>query len=91
MIDLSENYNNPIQSNDLRVQLEKMTALEDKFVVLTYQELKDLLHTLSPNSQGLTNLEEQQLSEGKALEIENLYKKHFFDKESAINKLNGTT
>jgi len=88
MSDISENYNNSREGNNMRPWLDKMKELEKKFVVLTHEELSNLLAVAASASQVLDDKSDRDKSVGRMNEIQHLYEKYFYSTDEAIAKIN---
>lgn len=88
MSEINENYNNSPEGNAMKIQLDRMKELEDKFVVLTYEEFQNLLAVAASASQVLDKPSDRDKAQGRLNEITNIYNKYFYDKEDAIKKIN---
>lgn len=87
MEDLKESYNSS-EGNGVIKHLDKIQGIEEKFVVLSYAELNDFVNLVTLASQELPNLAEGVEGESGTNEIETIYEKYFYDKTSAISKIN---
>lgn len=87
MEDLKESYNSS-EGNGIIKHLDKIEDIKEKFVVLSYAELNDFVNLVTSASQELPNLAEGAEGESRTNEIETIYEKYFYDKISAINKIN---
>ncbi|WP_113654101.1 hypothetical protein [Pedobacter namyangjuensis] len=90
MEDLRESYNS-FEGNGVIKQLDKIQDIESKFVVLSYTELNDFFNLAISASQEMPNLAEGAEGESSTNEIKAIYQKYFYDKASAIEKINATT